>query len=420
MLHIVDVALNGVLAALGLGGHGLGRGMVAGVLDDTTNLFFFYEIKQFIIYRIDRFAEHLLGRTMSIVGLSALAVTTLWILLKGFRIVTGQSQESMMGLLMGGLRVSLILFAATGFAAAGTPIVKVMADSTTQVIYSAITGKDLGEDPYSAIDKNLSYMQLAMMSIDLLDASGDEAIESAKTRAQVFNGIGIGGPALIGGTLLLVNRIAMALVVGFGPIFIMCLMFEQTKFLFGKWLMFGIGTLFSLGVLSVMVSLSLDIVAAVAQKFWIGGFIGANTEGISSMALQQGGLGLIMTLLMVTVPPMAASFFQGTLGQFSQVNAFAGYQLGGRHGPHPAQQASYLAQYRSSQQSAPQSPEQAASVSPGRYHGKSDANLSTMLNRQAVAPGRAAGGTGGPADPTSTSKVGLASPRNNDNEPLNA
>lgn len=42
----------------------------------------------------------------------------------------------------------------------------------------------------------------------------------------------------------------------------------------------------------------------------------------SSMAMQQGGLGLLMTLFLVTVPPMAAAFFQGTVGQFMAYNAF--------------------------------------------------------------------------------------------------
>ncbi|UYB53901.1 hypothetical protein OCJ37_08175 [Xanthomonas sp. AM6] len=42
------------------------------------------------------------------------------------------------------------------------------------------------------------------------------------------------------------------------------------------------------------------------------------------MSLQQGGLGLVMTTLIVTAPPMAASFFQGVLGQFSPYSAMGG------------------------------------------------------------------------------------------------
>lgn len=34
------------------------------------------------------------------------------------------------------------------------------------------------------------------------------------------------------------------------------------------------------------------------------------------------GLGLLMTLFLIAVPPMAAAFFQGTIGQFMAYNPF--------------------------------------------------------------------------------------------------
>jgi type IV secretion system protein VirB6 len=306
------------------GSQGPGFGQRAsGVLGDAANLFFFYEIKEFLNAKIDRFAVNLLGRMMQAVGIIALGIMTMWVFFQGVRVMTGKSRESLMEIVMNAGRAVLILTAATGLATGGAPIIKFMADKTTSTIYEAVTGHQ-NSDPYRAIDKNLAYMQLAMITIDALDVSGDENIEAAKSRAQLFTGIGIAGPSLVGGTLLLLNRIMMALFIGFGPIFIMCLLFDQTKHLFSKWLLYGIGTMFSLAVLSVMVSISLDIVFAVATAFWVGNFIGGNTEGISSMALQQGGLGAIMTLLMITVPPMAANFFQGTLGQLSTVNMFSG------------------------------------------------------------------------------------------------
>lgn len=53
-------------------------------------------------------------------------------------------------------------------------------------------------------------------------------------------------------------------------------------------------------------------------KWTLNGFTG---EGISSTALPQGGLDLVLTTLMITGPPMAAAFFQGTLGQFTAYSA---------------------------------------------------------------------------------------------------
>ncbi len=53
------------------------------------------------------------------------------------------------------------------------------------------------------------------------------------------------------GVMLLLNKIALALFTGLGHIFILCLLFDQTKQLFGKWLYYGIGTMFSLADLIV-------------------------------------------------------------------------------------------------------------------------------------------------------------------------
>jgi type IV secretion system protein VirB6 len=82
--------------------------------------------------------------------------------------------------------------------------------------------------------------------------------------------------------------------------------------------------MFSLAVLTVMVGLALDMIVAVAASFWVGRFQGASQEGINSMAMQQGGLGLILTVLIISAPPMAAAFFQGTLGQFLAYSQFGG------------------------------------------------------------------------------------------------
>lgn len=50
------------------------------------------------------------------------------------------------------------------------------------------------------------------------------------------------------------------------------------------------------------------------------------TDCVESMTMQQGGLGLIMSMLIVGAPPMAAMPFRGTLGQFSGYSVFPGSQ----------------------------------------------------------------------------------------------
>ncbi|WP_338123859.1 hypothetical protein [Xanthomonas bonasiae] len=81
--------------------------------------------------------------------------------------------------------------------------------------------------------------------------------------------------------------------------------------------------MFSLSVLSFTVGLATKVIAAVAAGF-LAKWMAANGtgEGVSSMALQQGGIGLVLSTLIITAPPMAASFFQGTLGQFTLYSGF--------------------------------------------------------------------------------------------------
>lgn len=74
------------------------------------------------------------------------------------------------------------------------------------------------------------------------------------------------------------------------------------------------------GVLAAMVSIALDMVIRVSASFWMTALlnklpvIGASSDGMTSQALQQGGMGLIFTTLILAAHPMAAMFFQGHAG----------------------------------------------------------------------------------------------------------
>ncbi|WP_394537849.1 type IV secretion system protein [Lysobacter enzymogenes] len=131
----------------------------------------------------------------------------------------------------------------------------------------------------------------------------------------MLTGIGVAGPAVVGGALLVMYKFALALFVGLGPLFILALMFDQTKSMFARWLQYGIGTMFSLAVLSFTVTVAMKMVGAVAANFAAQYMtmmaLGAgDSPGVNTMALQQGGLGIFLTVLILSVPPMASSFFQ--------------------------------------------------------------------------------------------------------------
>jgi type IV secretion system protein VirB6 len=130
--------------------------------------------------------------------------------------------------------------------------------------------------------------------------------------------------------------------VGLGPLFILCLAFNKTKALFEKWLMYGLATLFSLAMLSFISAIVLQVTLRAATALWatnfVNGLLKTSSEGLSNPSLEQGGIGLLMTVLIISVPPMAGNFFQGTLGQFYFNSAFS--QGGGnRQGPNGQMQS---------------------------------------------------------------------------------
>ncbi|KLD23699.1 Type IV secretion system protein virB6, partial [Xanthomonas perforans] len=80
-----------------------------------------------------------------------------------------------------------------------------------------------------------------------------------------------------------------------------------------------------MSMLSVVTAMVLKFTAKVAAAYWAVKFIPlVSAEGLSSQALQQGGIGLIMTLLIISVPTLAAAVWQGSMGNFMHFSAFSG------------------------------------------------------------------------------------------------
>ncbi|UKE60834.1 type IV secretion system protein [Xanthomonas translucens pv. poae] len=302
---------------------------VTSLLSNLGNYALFTLINNFLRDEIDYFQWSLLIRMSWWVTVTAMSALTVWVLFKGYQVATGQSRQSAMELVVTALRASLIVGVAMGMVSAAKPhgdessLYWRATDGLSSAIVKTVTGSS--DSPYKEIDKNLALMQVGMTIIDQINTAGDPERDKEKDRARMFSGLGMAGPGVVGGSLLLLNKLAIALFIGFGPLFILCLLFDATKSLFQKWLLYGIGTMFSLSVLTFTVSLATKVTTAVAAGFiakWAA-TNGTAGEGVMSMALQQGGIGLVLSTLILTAPPMAAAFFQGTLGQF---NAYS--QLG--------------------------------------------------------------------------------------------
>lgn len=230
--------------------------------------FVFYSlIFDYLQREIVEFGLALSKRMMAWIGSLSLIVLTGWVLVQGYRIVTGAARESMTLLITRMAKACFIVGAATTMAMAGHNLHEILGRAFPEKIAHVITGKD--ESPGEQIDESLKWLQIAMSSIDAIDAAGDATLETEKNRNRWLVGIGAGGPALTGGGLLLMYQIGLALFVGFGPFFILCLLFDSTKQAFYRWLWYGFGTMFSMGVLAAMVSIAMKMAVKVAGALWV-------------------------------------------------------------------------------------------------------------------------------------------------------
>ncbi|CTP92386.1 TrbL/VirB6 family protein [Xanthomonas graminis] len=300
---------------------------------------FFKLINTYLNSEINTFGMELMKRAMNWVSVIAMTAVTLWVMLAGYRIATGQSRESAMATMVKATKIVVILGIASVVGANGAMLHKTMTENLDQEIHGLFTG-DAGTSAADAIDENLAYTQLALAAVDVVRVSPtDPESLDKKNRAMFMAGFGAASPAMAAGAMLLLFKFTMAFLVGVGPIFILALMFEQTKDLFKKWLFYVIGTLFSMSMLSVVSAMVLKLSTKVAIAMWvsksINGFLLTDTEGLSSQALQQGGIGLLLTVLIVTMPTVAAALWQGNMGTFMAYSAFSSGASPGPQGQPP-------------------------------------------------------------------------------------
>ena len=116
----------------------------------------------------------------------------------------------------------------------------------------------------------------------------------------------------------------MALFIGFSPFFILCLMFKKTTPYFTKWLNYGLATIFSSVLLAAMSAICTDLVELIAERQFASAALlsafGLNSVGIFSSSMNQLGLGLMLSTVLIIVPPMAGNWFNGVMGGYFAAN----------------------------------------------------------------------------------------------------
>ena len=164
-------------------------------MPSNSSAFIYYKlVYDYLSDRIREFGLDLMHQMMLWVSAVALVLVTLWILIQGYRFMTGQARESLMGTVTHMTRIVIIVTAASTTGVFGTDLHAFFTDQMSTAINQLMTGSN--DTPAETIDKNLAYTQLALSTIDAVKIdTGDTELGNDKARAELLAAF---GSALVG------------------------------------------------------------------------------------------------------------------------------------------------------------------------------------------------------------------------------
>ena len=295
---------------------------------------YFSMIKSFIDQELADYGNNLLSRISHLMSVIALPLLTLWLIWQGWEIVAGRNRTSMMGQVVEMLRISLIVIIATAAAANHDSLYRGLTDGVSDTAVELVSGKPRGSLLVD-IDRGFAVMELAYSRLQQIDTAGDAQASAQRDKSSELASLGAASPAVVGSALMVLNRIMLALLIGLGPVFVLFLMFKQTESLFKGWLGALLATQVSLAVLSVTITLAMDLTVAIGTALWLGdqvlqGSNGEQAAGLYNLARLQGATGLILSTLILGAPPAAAALFRAGVASF---NPYSPFNAGSKDAP---------------------------------------------------------------------------------------
>lgn len=299
----------------------LGNG--SGQLEDAL---YFSLIKRFIDSELEQYASNLLDRIGNLMLSVALPLLTLWILWRGWEIISARQRDSMMAQVLDLLRVSVVVMLASTAALQHDSLYRLLTDGISDTAVSLVSGKPRGA-MLADIDRGFAVMDLAYSRLQQIETGDDPQAASLRDKSSELASLGAASPAVVGSALMVLNRFMLALLLGLGPFFVLCLVFKQTESLFRGWLGALVACQVSLAVLSVAISLAMDLVVAMGATLWLSDTLlaagpGLDAGGIYNMARLQAATGLILSTLILGAPPAAAGLFRSAMANFNPYSPF--------------------------------------------------------------------------------------------------
>ncbi len=299
-------------------------------MDNTENLGFFILIKTYVEILIMKFGDRGLSALSTVLIPSLMSMVTVWLMFEGYRILNGQSREPLNMFLWRGAKMVVIITVASWIMNNPTGLRDWISEHIKNPIASVIVGGEYAS-PEAMVDSSLLLMHLIMGAFGSLQAATSNNNDGALANFIMASGVAQGTPAVVAGALLLLNEIALSLAILTAPAFILCLLYDPTKQYFQGWLKFFLGSLLTMAVLSVMVTIGLKVMLVYATKVLgeygvgvaVAGSASQDRPGIAQITIMQGGLGLMMSTLMITAPLLVGNLIGSSLG-FNTYNPLQG------------------------------------------------------------------------------------------------
>jgi len=301
-------------------------------MGNTENLGFFILIKTYVEILIMKFGDRGLSALSTVLIPSLMSMVTVWLMFEGYRILNGQSREPLNMFLWRGAKMVVIITVASWIMNNPTGLRDWISEHIKNPIASVIVGGEYAS-PEAMVDSSLLLMHLIMGAFGSLQAATSNNNDGALANFIMASGVAQGTPAVVAGALLLLNEIALSLAILTAPAFILCLLYDPTKQYFQGWLKFFLGSLLTMAVLSVMVTIGLKVMLVYATKVLgeygvgvaVAGSASQDRPGIAQITIMQGGLGLMMSTLMITAPLLVGNLIGSSLG----FNAYSPFGNGG-------------------------------------------------------------------------------------------
>jgi type IV secretion system protein VirB6 len=210
----------------------------------------------FLDGKLDQFLGERLGDMLAQVSGPLRAALVLYVLLYGFAILRGAIAEPMMDFAVRSLKLALIVMLATTAAYSTyvtTPLFHTLPDTLTQAI-SGASNPDVG----SAFDQ--FFGRAAYLGDKIAKQASPFDVAPMLMSGAVFV---IGAlAAALGFGVVMVAKVALALIVALGPVFIACALFDASRRFFFGWLAQAVNYIVLFALIITVFQLILSLVAS--------------------------------------------------------------------------------------------------------------------------------------------------------------